>query len=191
TTARKPVENAVVPAVATSAPSEPLLALPLDAQTLLVRWPASASGAAGERLELEVTSDGRPERTVPVAARSRHAYVRSLSAGPVYRARLVARSPDGRRRVIGLPSRPVVFFPQASAFRTAERFVQYAWAEPAASAQSAGEAAPGAPLPPDAELAVLGLTRSAGGSATSPSGSTAGPVLGWLVSSRRPTSFAN
>jgi hypothetical protein len=183
------------------APSpEPLLALPLDAQTLLVRWRPVPARGRGERWELEVSSDGQPVRTIAVAPQSRQAYVRALVPGPVYRAKLIARDANGRSRVIGAPSRPVVFFPQPEAFPPTERFVRYSWSEPASSAMGPDQPAPGDPFPGGGALATLGMGAiSQPGLATSPTGSlmssvadsTAGLPLGWLVSSRLPTSFAN
>ncbi len=192
--------SAAAPDVLETISAEPLLALPLDAQTLLVRWKPVPVRARGERWELEVTSDGQPVRTIAVAPQSRQAYVRALAPGPVYRAKLIARDANGQSRVIGSPSRPVVFFPQVEAFPSSERFVRYSWSEPASSAMGPDQPAPGDPLPGEDALAALGMdSLLQHGLGSSPTGSLSLPMadsasgspLGWLVSSRLPTSFAN
>jgi hypothetical protein len=183
-----------VSAEAVAGPSvEPLLALPLDGQTLLVRWGRVPAKTSAERLELEVSADGQPVRTVQLPSQARHAYVSALAVGQVYRATLVARGATGRRRVIGTASRPVVFFPPPQP-PSRSRFVQYAWSDPAGAAASGVErSAPGQALPGPAELTALGLAVAGAIRPTSPAGSLAGPpelaALGWLLGSRRPTSF--
>jgi hypothetical protein len=174
-TRRAAMGSAAAPDLLETVSPEPLVALPLDGQTLLVRWKAVPVRAKGERWELEVTSDGQPVRTVTVAPQSRQAHVRALPPGPVYQAKLIARDANGRSRVIGSPSRPVVFFPQVEAFPSTERFVRYSWSEPASSAMGPDQPAPGDPLP--------GIDAVAD--------SASGAPLGWLVMARLPTSFAN
>jgi hypothetical protein len=174
----------------TGAP-EPLVALPLDGQTLLVRWKSVVVKAKGERWEIEVSSNGQLTRTVPVAPQSRQAYVRALDGGSVYRAQLVARDRSGRSRVVAALSRPVVFFPQAPVSQPPrERFVRYSWSNPGGSVQGDEQPAPEGRLPRESELAALGATAPTN-PATSPTGSVAGAPLGWMLGSRRPTSFAS
>jgi hypothetical protein len=176
------IQSAAAPDLDGRAP-EPLLVLPLDARTLLVRWSAVPVRGKDERWELEVFSDGQAARTVQVAPQSRQARLRELVPGPVYRARLIARASNGSTRVIGSLSQPVVFYGGPEPVPAPERFVHYSWAEPAASAQAAHQPAPGVPLPSASELAALGAAAAwrFGSLPTSPSG--------WLPSSN-PTSFA-
>jgi hypothetical protein len=188
--------SAAAPDVPHKAPvPEPLQALPLDAQTLFVRWKPVPVRGKGERWELQVTSDGQPARTIQVTPQSRQAYVKALAPGPVYRAQLVARDSAGRGRVIGSLSLPVVFFPQPEPLRSSERFVHYSWSDPLSGVTGAAEPAPGRPLLGMSELVALGLEPALqSGWATSPAGpavdSVPGSPLGWLLSSQ-PTSFAN
>jgi hypothetical protein len=190
---RAATKSAAAPDVRGDVPaSEPLLALPLDAQTLLVRWKAVPVRGKGERWEVEVSSDGHPARTVRVAPEARRAYVRALDSGPVYRAKLVARDRNGRSRVIAGLSRSVVFFPQPAPPPSRERFVHYSWSDGTTSALGDDQPVPQGRLPSQGELATQGTEAAAwSGAATSPTGSVAGAPLGWLLGSRLPTSFSN
>ena len=192
TPARSPKPRRKAPLVAASSAPEPLLALPLDGQTLLVRWGAIPLAEKGERWELEVSSDGRPSRTLRVTPEARHAYVRALAPGPVYRARLSALGAGGQRRLIGAASRPVVLFPAPESATPGERFVRYSWSDPAASARGVAHAPPGTALAPGAEgLAPETEASAASRSATSPTGPLAKPPLGGFSRPRRPTSFSH
>lgn len=180
------IKSAAAPDLQDRAPApEPVLALPLDARTLLVRWSAVPARGKDERWELEVFRDGQPAHTLQVAPQSRQARVPALVPGPVYRARLVACASNGSRRVIGSLSRPVVFYGGPEPVPAPERFVRYSWSEPAASAQGARQPAPGSPLPGESELAALGA------GAASRSGPSPTSPLGSFQSSTHPTSFAN
>ncbi len=197
-----PIESAAAPDLQDEpAAPEAVLALPLDARTLLVRWKPVPVRGSDERWELEVFSDGgQPARTIQIAPQSRQAQVRPLVPGPVYRARLVAQGSNGQRRVIGSLSRPVVFFSEPTGepagepagkpgpVSAPERFVRYSWSEPARSALGKAQPAPGLPLPAKSELAALGMAAA---SQPGPSGEVVSSPMAWFRSSDRPTSFAN